>query len=176
MVKSRHGETGQDGAGLDLTDTWLKANNGKQCSALDARSDRDGLGVHITPSGIERSLNEDRYSTRLADLKHSQRERRASIERERSGLSQRQQQERIAQQRAHRGQREDLRSSHRPATREVRTARQRNCPTGLAAFFGRVSGAELIRKTLHRYEDGKRLKAFQEQRSKDSMIRPLVVV
>ena len=114
---------------------------------------------------IERSLNEDRYATRLADLKHSQQERRASVERERVELSQRQQQERVAQQREHRGQRENLRNSHMQTVREVRAARRRDAPTGLAAFLGRVSGVEFIRKSLHRYEDGKRLKVYREHRA-----------
>ena len=36
---------------MALTDTWLKANNGKERRALEERSDRDGLGVRITPNG-----------------------------------------------------------------------------------------------------------------------------
>jgi hypothetical protein len=36
---------------MALTDTWLKANNGKERAALEERSDRDGLGVRITPTG-----------------------------------------------------------------------------------------------------------------------------
>ncbi len=35
---------------MALTDTWLKANNGKERAALEARSDRAGLGVRITPT------------------------------------------------------------------------------------------------------------------------------
>ena len=49
--------------------------------------------------------------------------------------------------------------------RDVRAARYRDRPTGLAAFLGRISGVELIRKTLHRYEDGKRLKVYREHRA-----------
>jgi hypothetical protein len=36
---------------MALTDTWLKANDGKERNALEERSDRDGLGVRITPNG-----------------------------------------------------------------------------------------------------------------------------
>lgn len=36
---------------MALTDTWLKANNGEERGALEERSDRDGLGVRITPNG-----------------------------------------------------------------------------------------------------------------------------
>ena len=55
--------------------------------------------------------------------------------------------------------------SHVQAIRDVRAARHRDRPTGLAAFLGRISGVELVRKAVHRYEDGKRLKAYQEQRA-----------
>ncbi|MEP7303317.1 MAG: Arm DNA-binding domain-containing protein, partial [Caldimonas sp.] len=36
---------------MALTDTWLKANQGKARGALEERSDREGLGVRITPAG-----------------------------------------------------------------------------------------------------------------------------
>lgn len=39
------------GGSMALTDTWLKANHGKERAALEERSDRDGLGVRITPNG-----------------------------------------------------------------------------------------------------------------------------
>ena len=36
---------------MALTDTWLKANNGKERAALEERSDRDEPGVRVTPTG-----------------------------------------------------------------------------------------------------------------------------
>lgn len=75
MVKCCHGETGRDsgfvyigthinrpdrgppramytpGVRMTLTDTWLKANDGKERAALAERCDREGLGVRITPKG-----------------------------------------------------------------------------------------------------------------------------
>jgi integrase len=36
---------------MALSDTWLKANNGKTRAALEERSDREGLGVRVTPKG-----------------------------------------------------------------------------------------------------------------------------
>jgi hypothetical protein len=39
------------GANMALSDTWLKANNGRERAALEKRSDRDGLGVRVTPKG-----------------------------------------------------------------------------------------------------------------------------
>ncbi|HOL36781.1 MAG TPA: Arm DNA-binding domain-containing protein, partial [Rubrivivax sp.] len=36
---------------MALSDTWLKANNGKERASLEERSDREGMGVRITPKG-----------------------------------------------------------------------------------------------------------------------------
>jgi len=36
---------------MALTDAWLKANDGKERAALAERSDREGLGVRVTPKG-----------------------------------------------------------------------------------------------------------------------------
>lgn len=36
---------------MAFSDTWLKANNGKERAALEERGDREGLGVRITPKG-----------------------------------------------------------------------------------------------------------------------------
>lgn len=37
-------------------------------------------------------------------------------------------------------------------------------PTGLAGFLGRVSGVELLKKQLHKYQDRKRLQRYREER------------
>ncbi len=36
---------------MALSDTWLKANNGRERAAVEERGDRDGLGVRISPKG-----------------------------------------------------------------------------------------------------------------------------
>lgn len=54
--------------------------------------------------------------------------------------------------------------THFQALRDIRTSREHKKPRGLAAVLGRFSGVDLVRKTLHRYEDGKRLKAYQAER------------
>lgn len=36
---------------MALSDTWLKANRGKNRASLEEHSDRDGLGVRVTPRG-----------------------------------------------------------------------------------------------------------------------------
>lgn len=75
MVKSRQGGTGRDGGvaytpvymnrphghrlpryvhkgyKMALSDTWLKANHGKERPALAERGDREGLGVRVSPKG-----------------------------------------------------------------------------------------------------------------------------
>ena len=39
------------GVRMAFSDTWLKANNGKERAALEERGDREGLGVRVTPKG-----------------------------------------------------------------------------------------------------------------------------
>lgn len=111
---------------------------------------------------IERSLREDQYADSLAALKHSQQERRVAIEAERVLLAARQQQQRATQQHEQRGRRDDLRAHYLKTAHEIRRARYRDRPTGLAAFLGRVTGIEHIRKILHRRDDAKRLSAYGE--------------
>jgi len=111
---------------------------------------------------IERSLREDQYADGLAALKHSQQERRVAIERERALLAQRQQQQRQSLQHEQRARRDSLRADYLKTANDIRLARYRDRPTGLAAFLGRVTGIEHIRKILHRREDAKRLDAYGE--------------
>ncbi len=102
------------------------------------------------------------YADELAALKHSQQERRVAIERERSLLAERHQQLRMTQQHEQRARRDTLRANYLKTVNEIRLARYINRPTGLAAFLGRVSGIEYIRKILHRRDDAKRLSAYGE--------------
>ncbi len=110
---------------------------------------------------VEREVTEDRYGDRLAALQQGQQERRAEISREQTRLSQRQRLARLAQEQQHRAQRDTLRRSYRQVVKEIRAQRGRDRPTGLAAFLGRVSGVELIRKAVQRHQDGQRLKAYR---------------
>jgi hypothetical protein len=112
---------------------------------------------------IEREVSEDRYADRRAALQQGQQERRAETLRERARLSERQLYARLAQDQQHRAQRDALRHSYRQAVREVHAARERDRPTGLAAFLGRVSGVELIRRAVHRHQDGQRLKTYRAE-------------
>lgn len=113
---------------------------------------------------IERSVSEDRYADRLAELKHSQLERRVAVERERARLDGEQRDSRLEQQRAHKAERDDQRRGHRQEVKDVRAARDRNRPTGLAAFLGRITGVDLVRRAIHRHQDRQRHKAYREER------------
>lgn len=114
-------------------------------------------------AAIERGLHEDRHADALAQLRHSQQARRTSIERERDRLATDHHHQRQAQQHDQRAQRDALRAAYLQSVREVRLARHRDRPTGLAAFLGRVTGIERLRQALHRRDDAKRLSAFGEQ-------------
>lgn len=113
---------------------------------------------------IEKSVSEERYAAQLAALKHRQQDRRQGLEVERDRLRREHHHTRVVQQQEHRAQRDQLRTAHRQALRQVRDERYRTRPTGLAAFLGRVSGIAFMRKAVHRYADAKRTKAYLEQR------------
>lgn len=113
---------------------------------------------------IEQAVSEDRYADKLAALQHSQRERRAGLERERAAFDAQQLESRQAQQRTHTAARADLRRGYRQKVKDVRAERERNRPTGLAAFLGRITGVDLIRRAVHRHQDRQRLKAYREER------------
>lgn len=114
---------------------------------------------------IERALADERYADRLADLQQSQQERRADVMRERKALEARHAQDRAVQQDRHRAQRDALRQGYRQEVKDVRAARERDRPTGLAAFLGRVTGVEVIRRAVHRHQDGQRLKGYRAEAS-----------
>jgi len=84
----------------------------------------------------------------------------SSLSSERAFLAERQQQQRQTQQHEQRARRDTLRANYLKAANEIRLARFRDRPTGLAAFLGRVTGIEHIRKVLHRRDDAKRLSAY----------------
>lgn len=113
---------------------------------------------------LERELKADARADGLAQLQHSQRERRTDITRTIRLLTNRQQAQRQVLLGEHRAQRSVLRHAYLEGVRAVRQARHENRPTGLAAFIGRVTGIEHLRKVLHRRDDAKRLTRYAEQR------------
>ena len=114
---------------------------------------------------VERSIKEEQYADALAMLKQGQQDRRATLTRERQQLTAQQQQKRLDQQHEHRQQRAKVQRDYRHRKRETRAARYRERPTGLAAFLGRVTGVEWVRKAIHRHQDGQRLKSYRVERN-----------
>jgi hypothetical protein len=110
---------------------------------------------------LEQSAATERNADQLAILKQSQQERRAPIERERAQMKSRHLRALQAKEQEHRAERDALRRNYRETVKAVREARIRDRPTGLAAFLGRVTGVDLIRKALHRNQDMRRLRAYQ---------------
>ncbi len=112
---------------------------------------------------LERELKADQRADGLAQLQHSQRDRRTDITRMIRLLSNRQQAQRQLLSGEHRAQRSVLRHAHLEGVHAVRHARYENRPTGLAAFLGRVTGIERVRHALQRREDAKRHTRYGEQ-------------
>lgn len=115
---------------------------------------------------IERSMREEDYADKLAELKHAQEERRHELAQQREALKYRQHALRLAQQAKHRAERDRLRAGHLALMRNVRQARYEHRPTGLAEFLGRVSGVNFLRHKLQHYQDTKRLRAHLDGRAK----------
>lgn len=114
--------------------------------------------------GIEKAVKDDLYADHLAELKHSQQERRRTVEQERNALKDKQQSMRLSQQSIHRTERDHLRATHVAAVKAVKLARYENRPTGLAAFLGKVSGITFLQKKIHQYQDARKIRDHLEQR------------
>ena len=112
----------------------------------------------------EKYVNEDRHASLMTGLKHSQQERRSTLEQRRAELKQKQHTLRLKQISNHKAERDQLRSSNLAAMRSIRQVRHENRPTGLAAFLGKVSGVTLIQKKLHQVQDARKIKEYLFQR------------
>lgn len=113
---------------------------------------------------IEFYVRSEQEADALAELKRNQAERRKELEQEQSALKQKQHQDRVALV----GNQKALRSARRAAylmqSKRLRKEREVRKPTGLAGFLGRVSGVELLKKQLHKYQDRKRFRRYREER------------
>ena len=114
---------------------------------------------------IEAHLKFEQRAEAMEQLKRSQAERRQSQEKELAELKQRQHRERLQLAALQRADRDALRGDYLATARRIKQERYAKRPTGLAAFLGRVTGVELIRKKLHQHQDKKRLHAFLEERA-----------
>ncbi|MES9970294.1 MAG: relaxase/mobilization nuclease domain-containing protein [Candidatus Thiodiazotropha sp.] len=113
---------------------------------------------------IEGYVRNEQQADALAELKRNQAERRKELEQAKTALKQKQHQDRVALA----GNQKALRSARRAAylmqSRRLRKERDARKLTGLAAFLGKVSGVELIKKQLHKYQDRKRFQRYREER------------
>lgn len=113
---------------------------------------------------IEGYVRNEQQADALAELKRNQAERREGLELTQAVLRQKQHHDRVALA----GNQKALRSARRAAylmqSRRLRKEREVRKPTGLAAFLGKVSGVELLKKRLQKYQERKRLQRYREER------------
>lgn len=113
---------------------------------------------------IEGHVRSEQQAEALAELKRNQTDRRKELDQAQSALKQKQHHDRVALT----GNQKALRSARRAAylmqSRRIRKERFERKQTGLAAFLGRVSGVELLKKQLHKYQDRKRLQRYRDDR------------
>lgn len=108
----------------------------------------------------ERAAREAKEKQRRDELQRNQQPRRQAVEQEVTALAERQRWARQEFAACQWGERAALRQSYLQESRRIRIERAANKPTGLAAFLGRISGVELITKTIHRYRDAVRHREF----------------
>jgi hypothetical protein len=114
---------------------------------------------------IDKGISEDRRADALAALQHQQGTRRAGLVSARAALDRQQKDASALQQRQHRAARDELRRRYLDTKKAIDRARHENRPTGLAAFLGRITGVDLVRKALHRHQDAQRQKTYGVQLS-----------
>jgi hypothetical protein len=108
----------------------------------------------------ERAAREAKEKRRRDELQRNQQPRRQAVEQEANTLAERQLQARQEFSASQWGERAALRQSYLQEGARIRIERAANKPKGLAAFLGRISGVELITKTIHRYRDAVRHREF----------------
>lgn len=113
---------------------------------------------------IERSTSRNLRADQRAQLKHAQEHRRQAVERERTALADRDRIMREAVRLRQSDERRHMRDARNERRNAVRAERQRNRPTGLAAFLGRVTGISHLQEKLHRYRDRQETRAYLERR------------
>lgn len=113
---------------------------------------------------LEDKANDDKQSqkdTALEALRRNQTERRNALEAQQTALKQKQHKERQTLAKAQRTARDALITEYRQTMQNIHLERDKNRPTGLAEFLGRISGVNALRKQLHKWQDRKTLTAFK---------------
>lgn len=115
-----------------------------------------------------KALEDFRKAERLAEerkkLEVRQAARREEVERKIADQRDRHDRDRDHLEQRLKSERSDLRAAYLEERRAVNTQREENRPTGLAGFLSRVSGMDLVRERMHRYQDAKRYAAYRTER------------
>ncbi len=114
---------------------------------------------------IEQFSKDESFEDDLKELKSNQQDRAQKLTEEKEHLGYRQSALKTEQQAKFKAERDQLRTAHLAEQRAVRLERHKNRPTGLAEFLGRISGVNLVRKKLHRYQDAQRLKIYRQKQA-----------
>lgn len=112
---------------------------------------------------IETADRNDLQLDQLAQLKHSQKERRHSLELEREALKVRQKRLRESQLERHRAEWLNLRTNYMDSVTAVSVARYERRPTGLAGFLAKISGLMLLQKKIHQHQDARKFAEYRKQ-------------
>ena len=112
----------------------------------------------------EQFTRDDQKQDQIILLKRKQEQRRQELETQQKLLRQSQHEERQALARVHKAAQVKIRKGHILETSRIRQERFKNRSTGLPAFLSRVSGIELLRKKIHKYQDRKRTQAYLQER------------
>ena len=113
---------------------------------------------------IESFAKDDQKKEQVVLLKRKQEQRRQKLETQQSSMRQRQHEERLTLAKTHKAKQSKIHEAHIAETKRIKAERYKNRPTGLAAFLGRVSGVELLRSSLHKYQDRKCTKVYLLER------------
>jgi hypothetical protein len=106
----------------------------------------------------------DQRKEEIIALKRKQEQRRQKLEAEQSSLRKSQHEDRLDLAKRHKADKLKMRGAHIAETKRIKADRYKNSPVGLAAFLGRISGVELLRGALHKYQDHKHTKAYLLER------------
>jgi integrase len=114
---------------------------------------------------VEQAVAATRIADRLDVLRHDQQLRRLALTQASQVLQRRQHREMQQLGAEQFVVRRGLRQSYRSEVETSRDRRRQAWPRGLAAFLGRLTGVDAIRRAVYRYQDGRRLEAHKIQRS-----------
>ncbi|MGB0515107.1 MAG: relaxase/mobilization nuclease domain-containing protein, partial [Wenzhouxiangellaceae bacterium] len=114
---------------------------------------------------MEAFLVEEDRADKIAELARMQAHRREAVEQKHSDMQARHRQSRRIFGERQAAERDALKTAYRTEVRQIKADRQARKPTGLAAFLGRVTGIELVRRKIHAYQDRKRHQAFLAEKA-----------